>query len=120
MNIYVNKNGEIKDVDTTSDTTLTPITLNDKTNIFKGWNTAKICCYKVEIKDGKVVSCSPYIDNNIIKHIDDLAKSIESNSSDIIDNQLATVDVYEKTLITDENITELELALTEIYELMLG
>lgn len=97
MVIYINKRGEIKDVNTTTDTSLIPITL-DENNIFKGWSVAKICCYKVEIKDEKIISCAPYIDTRIIEHIDKLADSIKSNSSDIIDNQLALVDIYESLL----------------------
>lgn len=121
MIIYVNELNEIKDVGITNDNTLIPIEiLDDDENPFTNWSSAKICCHKVKVNNGHVVMLTSYVDSRIIKHIDDLAKSIESNSSDIIDNQLATVDVYKKTLITDENITELELALTEIYELMLG
>ena len=121
MILYVNELNEIKDVNETSYKNLIPLEIiDDEENPFRKWSVAKICCYKVQVEDSRIVSFTPYVDSRIIEHIDKLSINVEANTSDIIDNQLATVDVYEKTLVTDENVTELELALTEIYELMLG
>lgn len=120
MIIYINKNGEIKDVDNTTDTTLTPINVDDEKNPFKGWSVAKICCYKIEVKDGKIISRTPYVDNRLIQHIDKLGQGNETNTTNITDIQIATVENYESILGVGASITKIELALAEIYELILG
>ena len=54
MIVYVNANSEIKAVGSSSDASLTALTINDDTNPFKDWRTAKICSYKVEVDFEKV------------------------------------------------------------------
>ena len=99
MVIYVNESGEIKDVSTTNDQNLIPLEiLDDDENPFTNWSVAKICCHKVKVNNGHVVMLTPYVDSRIIDHIDQLANSIKINSSDIVDNQLALVDIYESLL----------------------
>lgn len=99
MIIYVNESDEIKDVGTTNDHTLIPIEiLDDDENPFTNWSSAKICCHKVKVNNGHVVMLTSYVDSRIIKHIDDLANSIKSNSLDILDNQLSLVEIYESLL----------------------
>lgn len=99
MILYINQYNEIKDVNATKDTTLTPIEIDDNGyNPFKNWSVAKICCHRVELKDGKYNGFSPYVDSRIIDHIDNLAKSNETNASDITNIQLAICDIYEATL----------------------
>ena len=72
MILYVNDKTEIKDVNTTSDETLTPLLVNDNTldNPFLSWSPAKICCYTVEVKNGTVTMYTPYIDSRIVEHIE--------------------------------------------------
>lgn len=72
MILYVNDKNEIKDVNYTSDENLTPLLVNDNTNDnpFLSWSPAKICCYKVEVKNGIVTMFTPYIDSRIIEHIE--------------------------------------------------
>lgn len=72
MILYVNENNEIKDVNSTSDKNLIPLEVNDNTmdNPFLSWSPAKICCHKVEVKDGVVTSYTPYIDSRIVEHIE--------------------------------------------------
>lgn len=74
MKIYVNEKGEIHS--TTPDPTLTEIEVTDGT--FDGWTTAKICCYKVNVKDGNVTMLTPYVDSRLIEHIDQLGKATEA------------------------------------------
>lgn len=69
MKIYVNKLGEIKDVNSTSDNNLTLIEIDEKA-IPSDWSVAKICCYKIELKDGVITKFIPYIDSKIIEHIE--------------------------------------------------
>lgn len=73
MIIYINNNGEIKDVNNTLDKSLTAITIPEDNNLFNGWTEDKICCYKVEIKDEKIVCATPYVNTDIIDRIDRLS-----------------------------------------------
>lgn len=98
MKIYVNDKKEIKDVGTTTDESLIEYVINDESNPFVNWSVAKICCYKVEVKDGYVTMFTPYVDSRIIEHIDQLGKENEVNASDITNMQLAICDIYESTL----------------------
>jgi hypothetical protein len=72
MVLYVNDKNEIKDVNTTTDASLTPLVVSDKCtdNPFLSWSPAKICCYKVEVKDGVVTMLTPYVDSRIVEHIE--------------------------------------------------
>ena len=72
MKIYVNEKNEIKDVGTTTDESLIEYVINDAYNPFANWSVAKICCYKVAVKDGYVTMSTPYVDSRIIEHIDRL------------------------------------------------
>lgn len=72
MILYVNENNEIKDVNSTSDENLIPLEVNDNSmdNPFLSWSPSKICCHKVEVKNGIVTMYTPYIDSRIIEHIE--------------------------------------------------
>lgn len=76
MIVYTNSAGEIKDVNTTTDPTLTAQEITDGT--FDGMSTALICCYRVTVQDGVVVSKTPYIDSRLLEHIDQLGKQTEA------------------------------------------
>lgn len=83
MIIYVNERNEIKDVNTTSDPKLRALKIDDKFNPFFGWTVAKICCYKANVINNRVVSMTPYVDARLIEHIDELGKEVEGVQSDI-------------------------------------
>ena len=69
MIVYVNSKNEIKDVNTTTDSTLTPIEVGSSD--FYGWTIAKICCYKVILNDnGEYAGFTPYIDSKVVEQID--------------------------------------------------
>ena len=72
MILYVNKKNEVKDVNTTTDESLTPLLVNDNfpDNPFLSWSIAKICCHKVEVIDGVVTSFTPYVDSRLVEHIE--------------------------------------------------
>ena len=78
MILYVNGNQEIKDVDKTSDKSLTPLLVTDPNNPFKDWSVAKICCYKVTVSGGVITMFTPYVDSRLIDHIDQLGASVEA------------------------------------------
>lgn len=120
MILFVNNNNEVKDVDYTKDTSLRPLEVNDPENPFANWSVAKICCYKVNVTDGIVTMFTPYIDNRIIEHIDQLGNQTEVNASDIVDTQIGLADTFESMEANSESITMCEEALAEIYEMILG
>lgn len=70
MILYVNGRNEIKDVDSTTDELLIPLKVSDENNPFLSWSPAKICCHKVEVKDGVVTGYTPYVDSKIVEHIE--------------------------------------------------
>lgn len=118
MILYINKKNEIKDVNETSDVTLTPIEVDE--NVFKGWSVAKICCFKVILNDGEFAGYTPYVDTRIIEHIDNLGKANEQNASDVVDTQIAVAETYEKAMDTENDVTDIEMAIVELYEMVMG
>ena len=70
MILFVNDRNEIKDVDSTTDELLIPLTVSDENNPFLSWSPAKICCYKVEVQNGTVTMYTPYVDSRIVEHIE--------------------------------------------------
>lgn len=100
MKIYTNEKGEIKDVGSTTDSTLIEQDINDDDNPFEGWSDAKICCYKVAVKNGTVLMYTPYVDSRLIEHIDQLGRQVEavtpwtaSKTAYIEDTELTFTDV---------------------------
>lgn len=97
MIVYVNKNDEIKDVGSTTDERLTKVEIaDDEYNPFRDWPVAKILCYKVLVKDNRVVMMTPYVDSRLIEHIEKLGK----DNDDLINYQCELL----------EQICELQLA----------
>lgn len=120
MKVYVNNRNEIKDVNSTTDLSLVELEINDDGNPFANWSVAKICCHKVEVENSMVTKFSPYIDTRIIEHIEKLGKRDESVASDILDTQIGLTETFEKTVSAEEEITEMQLAIVEIYEMLVG
>lgn len=78
MILYVDSENKIRAVNSTSDTTLTPLYV-DETNPefpFTGWSTAKICCYKVNVENGIVTMMTPYVDSRNFEMVDNLDRQI--------------------------------------------
>lgn len=70
MIVYINSKNEIKDVDTTTDATLTPIEMPED-NPFANWSVAKICCHKLSLnEDGSYKGYTPYVDTRIIEKLE--------------------------------------------------
>lgn len=74
MKLYVDSESKIRAVGSTTDTTLTELTINDEDNPFKGWSTAKICCYKASVVDGVVTMMTPYRDSKVLDYVDEIGK----------------------------------------------
>lgn len=81
MKIYVNRNGEIKDVISTSNPNLKEIEVTDGT--FDGMSAAKICCYKIEVKNGQVRMMTLYVSDKIVDVIDGVSVVNQINTANI-------------------------------------
>ena len=85
MVVFVDEKNQIKDVGSTNDSSLTKVFIDEKADDypFKGWNVAKICCYKVVVdENGVVLTYTPYIYSKLIAAIDSLGnenKKLRSN-----------------------------------------
>lgn len=114
MIIFVNSKNEIKDVNFTSDETLTPVEVTDGT--FDSWSTARILCYKVEVADGHVMMLTPYVDSRIVEQLDKSGIVIDQNTSDITDAQVAIVEGFEVATTNTNDITDIQLGMAGMYE----
>lgn len=94
MIVYVNDKNEIKAVGSTTDPSLIAKSINDNDNPFDGWSDAKICCYKVRITNGQVISMSPYVDTKLIEHFDQVGKQGNSVSSEYSGSHVYVKDEY--------------------------
>ena len=160
MIIFVNDRNEIKDVNSTNDTTLKEIILSDKENPFENWSVAKICCYKVgltpetitevvgteeitytdlegnevtetrEITETKetgkyfVSMYTPYVNSLIIEHLDRLGTQNGQTEETVTNLEVAVCENYENAEQykeeTNSQLDNLQLALVEVYEMIVG
>lgn len=81
MKIYVNRNGEIKDVISTSNPNLKEIEVTDGT--FDGMSAAKICCYKVEVENGQVRMMTLYVSDKVVDALDRLSINHEQTVANV-------------------------------------
>ena len=110
MKIYVDNNNCIKDVNFTSDTSLSEIEVTDGT--FDNWSVAKILCYKVKVVDGNVVMLTPYVDSRIVEHIDKLGQQTES----IIPDMKLDAVLLQAKMVAENNTDEQALKVKSLYE----
>ena len=102
MILYVNDRNEIKDVHSTNDKTLTEVFIHDEENPFKNWSVAKICCYRVNVREGVVCMATPYVNSLIIEHLDRLGEQNEENADGVEINSGGLFDVAD---VVDQNNT---------------
>lgn len=119
MYVSINSKNEIKEVGVSTNPNLTSVFINDKDNPFEGWSDAKICCYKVKVKDGIVTMLRPYVDNDLVEHFDALGIAEEINAESIEETNIGLMETYEDTLNNSSSIDEIELALEEVYEMIM-
>lgn len=119
MLVYVNQNGEIHDVGTTTDESLIELEiLDDEENPFTGWSDARICCYRVEVTDGHVVMMTPYVDSKLIDVHDVYGTISKENTSDITDNREGLIETFEATESNASDLADLRAAIEEVYEMI--
>lgn len=132
MILYVDSENKVRAVDTTTDTSLTPLYVDEErvSFPFKGWSVAKICCYKVTVVEGVVTMMTPYVDSNLISHIDQLGKQAEAatpytdtKTAYITDSEVVFFDVPEGALLVsfsngnkDYTVTRLDTSLKVEFE----
>jgi len=80
MILYLNDKSEIHDVNSTEDLSLTPVYVdeNNESFPFKGMSNEGICCYKVTVNDGVITMFTPYVDSQVVPHIDQLGKHVQT------------------------------------------
>lgn len=116
MILFINKKNEIKDVNTTTDASLMPVEVED--GFFASWSVAKICCFKVILRNGKFAGFTPYVDSRLIEHIERLGKENEATNEDVANTQMGLMETYEQTEVNTSEITNTQLALMELYEMI--
>ena len=79
MILYVDNENKVRAVNSTTDTSLTPLYVDENADSFpfKGWSVAKICCYKVSVSDGIVTMMTPYVDSRLLESIDAMGHRVE-------------------------------------------
>ena len=124
MKVFVNDRNEIKDVHSTKDNTLTEIIINDAENPFENWSIAKICCYRVDVREGVVCMFTPYVNSLIIEHLDRLGEQNGQTEETVTNLEVAVCENYESAELykeeTNSQIDNLQLAVVEVYEMLLG
>lgn len=80
MIVFVDSDSKIRAVGKASDESLTPLYISDEDNPFAGWSKAKICCYMVNVSDGRVTMFTPYVDSRMLDQIDIMGHAIEDQA----------------------------------------
>ena len=124
MIIFVNDRNEIKDVHSTNDTSLKEVFINDEGNPFENWSIAKICCYRVDVREGVVCMMTPYVNTLIIEHLDRLGAQNGQTEETVTNLEVAVCENYENAdnykEATNSQLDNLQLALCEVYEMIAG
>ena len=124
MIIFVNDRNEIKDVHSTNDTSLKEVFINDEGNPFENWSIAKICCYRVDVREGVVCMFTPYVNSLIIEHLDRLGEQNGQTEETVTNLEVAVCENYENAEnykeATNSQLDNLQLALCEVYEMIAG
>lgn len=98
MILYVDSENKIKAVDKTTDESLTSLYVdeNNESFPFKGWSTARICCYRVTVENGVITMKTPYVDSKML------------DSIDAVGHQVDSISPWTKTLTASKRDTEVQ------------
>lgn len=107
MIVFVDNENRIKAVNTTSDSSLTALEINDDANPFNGWSTAKICCYKVAVLNGFVIMMTPYIDSRSIEAFNTTGKQVDANTEGVANATDGLFDIAESVSNDSDGLFEL-------------
>jgi len=82
MILYVDNESKVRAVDITTDTSLTPLYVDETADLFpfKEWSIAKICCYKVNVSDGIITMFTPYRPSSDLEYIDEIGQDADNKT----------------------------------------
>lgn len=113
MKIYTNELHEIVAIGHSTNPALTCHELpDDESNFFHGKCDAFILGYRYRAEDG-TTEISPYKSYHILESIQ---AQWEADQAEITALQLALAEQYEANLVLEDEVTNTQMALTEIYE----
>lgn len=113
MKIYTNELHEIVAIGHSTNPALTCHELpDDESNFFWGKCDAFILGYRYRAEDG-TTEISPYKSYHIL---DSIQAQWEADQAEITALQLALAEQYEANLVLEDEVTNTQMALTEIYE----
>lgn len=80
MILFVDEESKVKAVNTTTDASLRALYVDESNPMFpfKGWSTAKICCYIVSVSDGVVTMMTPYVDSRLLDSVDQMGHQVDN------------------------------------------
>ena len=80
MILYVDAENKVRAVNSTNDSTLKPLYVDESNDMFPfvGWSNAKICCYRVNVANGIVTMMTPYVDSRMLESIDIMGHQIDT------------------------------------------
>lgn len=83
MILYVDNESKVRAVNNTDNAKLTPLYVDETAEMFpfKGWSTARICCYKVTVVNAEITMWTPYIDSQNLEMIDTMGHQIDAKAS---------------------------------------
>ena len=118
MYLSVNEYNEVKKVGIDENLTLLFVDETREDFPFRGMSEARICCYRIKVKDGIIMMMTPYMDSISLDVIDQLGQSTEVNKSDISDNRDGLMETFETSITNGDDIAILREGLMEVYELI--
>ena len=127
MILYVDNENKVRAVNSTDDAKLTSLYVDETAEMFpfKGWSTARICCYKVTVVNAEITMWTPYIDSRNLEMIDNMGHQIDA-TSDNTNITTETVDGIMTDMLpelaeADENIiATIDSILTDIIPSIVG
>ena len=119
MYLSVNEHNEVKKVGIDENLTVLFVDETREDFPFSGMSEARICCYRINVKDGIIMMMTPYMDSISLDVIDQLGQSTEVNKSDISDNRDGLMETFETGMTNSDDITTLRNGLMEVYEMLL-
>lgn len=118
MYLSVNEYNEVKKVGIDENLTVLFVDETREDFPFRGMSEARICCYRINVKDGIIMMMTPYMDSISLDVIDQLGQSTEVNKSDISDNRDGLMETFEATLTNTDDVAINRQAIEELYEML--
>lgn len=118
MYLSVNEYNEVKKVGIDENLTVLFVDETREDFPFRGMSEARICCYRINVKDGIIMMMTPYMDSISLDVIDQLGQSTEVNKSDISDNRDGLMETFETTLTNTDDVAINRQAIEELYEML--